>query len=47
MYCVDRTVFATGLATLVLVKHFGFEAMPTVVAPEVNALSHMRCPRCL
>ena len=47
MYCVGWTFFAMGLATLVVVKHLRFEAMPTVVAPEVNALSHMRGPHCL
>ena len=45
--CAQMVPILDELATLVLVKHFGFEAMPTVVAPEVNPLSHMRCPRCL
>jgi hypothetical protein len=40
MYCVGRPVFSTGLATLVVVKHFRFEAVTAVAAPEPNALSH-------
>jgi hypothetical protein len=41
MHRVDRPVFSTGLATLVVVKHLHFEAVTAVAAPEPNALSHM------
>lgn len=40
MHRGGRTVFTTSLATLVFIKHLSFEAVPTVIATEVNTLSH-------
>lgn len=40
MHSVGRSIFTTGLAARVSVKHLGFETVATVVTTEANALSH-------
>jgi hypothetical protein len=40
MHRGGRTFFTASLATLVLIKHIDFEAVSTIVATEVNTLSH-------
>jgi hypothetical protein len=40
MHRSGRTVFTASLAALVLIKNFDFEAVPAIVATEMNTLSH-------
>lgn len=40
MHRASRPLFTAGLATFILIKHFDFEAVPTIVATEMNTLSH-------